>query len=350
MVDLSLFCNFGDYNGYNSMRFHSIILLILGLFTYSCSAGSKGAGSDSDSIVVNSLQKAEFNADSAYSYVKTQVDIGPRVPGSWEHDRCAKYLVSELKRHNADTVIEQIAVVKAYTGDRLPINNIMGRYNLPAKKRVLLVAHWDTRPWADNEASMQDRNRPVPGANDGASGVGVLLEIARQLNALRPGIGVDILFADAEDYGRSEGWGSSEETWALGTQYWIKNMPYGKGEFPVYGILLDMVGGLEARFHREYFSDQYASAILDKVWSIAAASGYGQVFINKPAGGITDDHVFINRAGIPCIDIIECFNPVTKSFPPTWHTLSDDMSSIDRNSLKAVGQTVLNTIYNETAE
>ncbi|MBQ9077935.1 MAG: M28 family peptidase [Muribaculaceae bacterium] len=332
------------------MRSYSIALLALGLFTYSCNAGSKESKSDTDSIQPTTLQKAVFNADSAYSYVKSQVEIGPRVPGSWEHDRCAKYLVSELKRHKADTVIEQIATVKAYTGDILPINNIMGRYNLPINKRVLLVAHWDTRPWADNEAKMQDRERPVPGANDGASGVGVLLEVARQLSIRKPDIGIDILFTDAEDYGRTEGWGSSEETWALGAQHWVKNMPYGKGQYPVYGILLDMVGGLDARFHREYFSEQYAPAILDKVWSIANASGYGQIFINKPAGGITDDHIFINRAGIPCIDIIECLNPVTKSFPPTWHTLSDDMSSIDRNSLKAVGQTVLNTIYNEPAQ
>lgn len=333
------------------MRLFSIALIALGLVTYSCNAGSKKSnGNDNATATAASLQKAEFNADSAYSYVKAQVDFGPRVPGSSEHGQCARYLVSQLKLHNADTVIEQKTIVKAYTGDRLPITNIMARYNMPAEKRVLLVAHWDTRPWADNEARMQNRNRPVPGANDGASGVGVLLEIARQLSINRPGIGIDILFTDAEDYGRAEGWGNNEETWALGAQYWVKNMPYENGKYPVYGILLDMVGGTDAKFHREYYSEQYAPSILDKVWSMANASGYAHIFINKPAGGITDDHVFINRAGIPCIDIIECLNPETKSFPPTWHTLSDDMSSIDRNSLKAVGQTVLNTILNEPTE
>ncbi len=329
------------------MRFYSIAIIALSLFSYSCSAGSTENKSENDSISAPSLQKAVFNADSAYNYVKAQVDFGPRVPGTKGHDYCADYIVSELKRHNADSVIEQKAEIKAYNGDLLPINNIMGRYNLSAKKRVLLVAHWDTRPWADNESRKEDRERPVPGANDGASGVGVLLEVARQFNIKRPEIGVDILFTDAEDYGCIEGWGVSEETWALGVQYWIKNMPYEKDNLPVYGILLDMVGGLDARFHREYYSEQYASGVIDKVWSIAVASGYGHIFINRPAGGIIDDHIFINRAGIPCIDIVECMNPGTRSFPPTWHTLNDDMSSIDRNSLKAVGLTVLNTVYNE---
>ena len=333
------------------MRLFSIALIALGLFTYSCNAGSKETKSTNDgSVPTCSLQKAEFNADSAYSYVEAQVNFGPRIPGTSGHSQCAEYLVSDLKRHNADTVINQTATVKAFNGDQLPINNIMGRYNLPATRRILLVAHWDTRPWADNEARIENRDRPVPGANDGASGVGVLLEIARQLDIKSPDTGIDILFTDAEDYGRIEGWGDSESTWALGTQHWVKNMPYEKGKYPIYGILLDMVGGQDAKFHREYYSEQYASTILDKVWSMANASGFGHIFVNKPAGGITDDHVFINRAGIPCIDIIECLNPDTKSFPPTWHTLSDDMASIDRNSLKAVGQTVLNTIFNEPTE
>ncbi len=332
------------------MRFYSIAIIALSLFTYSCNAGSKEKKNENDTIPTPSLQKAIFNADSAYHYVKTQVDFGPRVPGTKGHDYCADYIVSELKRHNADSVIEQKTEVKAYNGDLLPINNIMGRYNLSAEKRILLVAHWDTRPWADNENQMENRELPVPGANDGASGVGVLLEVARQFNMKRPEIGVDILFTDAEDYGRIEGWGVSEETWALGVQYWVKNMPYENGKFPAYGILLDMVGGLDAKFHREYYSEQYASGIIDKVWSIATASGYGHIFINRPAGGIIDDHIFINRAGIPCIDIVECMNSETKSFPPTWHTLNDDMSSIDRNSLKAVGQTLLNTVYNESAK
>ena len=185
---------------------------------------------------------------------------------------------------------------------------------------------------------------PILGANDGGSGVGVLLEIARCLQERKPMIGVDILFVDAEDYGNS---GDNEDTWCLGTQYWIKNLPYSPSRMPQYGILLDMVGGKDAKFHREYVSQYVAPSIVDKVWTAAVASGYGDVFVNELGGSIVDDHVYVNQGGIPCIDIIETLNPQTMSFNPTWHTLDDNMSNIDRQSLKAVGQTVLNVIYNE---
>lgn len=180
--------------------------------------------------------------------------------------------------------------------------------------------------------------------------MGVLLELARQMSAKRPDVGVDILFVDGEDSGRSDGWGASEETWCIGTQYWIKNMPYTQSTLPRYGILLDMVGGIDATFPREYVSDYYARAVNDKVWSMASASGYGKVFSNDQRGGLIDDHTFINRAGIPCIDIIECGHPETGTFSPVWHTVNDDMEHIGKSTLKAVGQTVANVIYHEKAE
>ena len=156
-----------------------------------------------------------------------------------------------------------------------------------------------------------------------------------------------MLFVDAEDYGQSSGFSNHDETWALGTQYWVEHMPYTHETMPRYAILLDMVGGIDAKFHREYFSNNYARNIVDKVWGVASRAGYSDRFVNLDGGAVVDDHVYLNRAGIPAIDIIESKNAVTKSFSPTWHTVDDDMDNIDRGSLKAAGQTVLNVIYNE---
>ena len=326
------------------MKFKFIISLSLCLLIVACSA--KTETTQQPETTQDTLkQQMEFNADSAYRNVKAQVDCGPRVPGSEGHAKCEKYLVSELKRYGADSVIEQKTTVTAFNGDKLPINNIMGRFNTAAEHRVLLLAHWDTRPWADEDPDESRRKQPIPGANDGGSGVGVLLEVARCLHIEKPSIGVDILFVDAEDYGESNG--QTENSWCLGTQHWAMNHPYISGKKPIYGILLDIVGGMNARFHREITSSQLAPSIVNKVWSTAAASGYGNIFINNDGGAVMDDHIYVNQAGIPCIDIIENQNSQTGSFPPTWHTHADNMSNIDKKSLKAVGQTVLNVIYNE---
>ncbi|WP_300920808.1 M28 family peptidase [uncultured Muribaculum sp.] len=324
-------------------------IFILAMFIAGCKSGKKQSTVEVIEAPAT-IDIVNFNADSAYKYVKTQVDFGPRVPGSTGHAACADYLINSLSRYGADTVIVQRAALKNYLDGDMPIINIMGRYGVDKPERVLLVAHWDTRPWADSDPNIENRARAVPGANDGASGVGVLLEIARQMSAKRPDVGVDILFVDGEDSGRSDGWGASEETWCIGTQYWIKNMPYTQSTLPRYGILLDMVGGIDATFPREYVSDYYARAINDKVWSMASASGYGKVFSNDQRGGLIDDHTFINRAGIPCIDIIECGHPETGTFSPVWHTVNDDMEHIGKSTLKAVGQTVANVIYHEKAE
>lgn len=324
---------------------HFTLMLML-LTMLSCRSGN---GQSQVNRVAEScpIPQVVFNSDSAYAYVQQQVDFGPRIPGSAGHAACADFIIDRLKRYGADTVTTQNFTSTTYLSTEIPLKNIMGRYNTQARDRVLLLAHYDTRPWADADPNVNRRQEPVPGANDGGSGVGVLLEIARQLCDTLPDVGVDLLFVDGEDSGLSDAWGQSEETWCLGTQYWVKNMPYAADDKPRYAILLDMVGGKDARFYREYFSQTHAESINDKVWSNAAAAGYGNRFPNEIRGGITDDHVFVNRAGIPCIDIIECGNAETGSFPVPWHTVSDDMSHIDRMSLKAVGQTVVNTIFNE---
>lgn len=290
---------------------------------------------------------AKFNRDSAYSYVRRQVAFGPRVAGTEGNLQCRQYIVNELKRHGAKNVNVQNGEVKAFNGDRFPIGNVMASYNPGVKDRVLLAAHYDTRPWSDSDQNEDNRLKPVIGANDGGSGVAVLLEIARQLNQTEAPIGVDLLFVDAEDYGQSSGFSTHDESWCLGTQYWTSHMPYAKDSLPRYAIVLDMVGGLDAKFHREYFSDRHARKIVDKVWSMAARSGYQDRFVNKNGGSVVDDHLFLNDAGIPAIDIIESKNDATGTFPPTWHTVNDNMDNIDPASLEAAGQTVLNLIYNE---
>lgn len=326
------------------MKFVNIIMLSLCWLMVACSAKTETKSiTNEESTTIK--PRIEFNADSAYRNVKTQVDFGPRVPGLDSHAKCAQYLAGELRRYGADEVIEQKTTITAFNGDKLPINNILGQFNKDAVTRVLLLAHWDTRPWGDEDADENKRKSPIPGANDGASGVGVLLEVARCLSIEKPAIGVDILFVDAEDYGETKG--NSENSWCLGTQYWVKNLPYTPERMPMYGILLDMVGGKDAKFHREYASQQLASAVVDKVWTMAVASGYGNVFVNEIGGSVMDDHIYVNQVGIPCIDIIENFNQGTMSFNPTWHTHADDMSNISIATLKATGQTVVNVIYNE---
>ncbi len=320
--------------------------LIMGAVATTSCAG-KQSKSTQETIQDRFKDSPSFNADSAYSYLEKQVEFGPRVPGTLEHDLCGQYIISEMKRLGADTVLTQEATVTAFNGDRLPITNIMARYNPEKKDRVLLLAHWDTRPWADNDSHTENHNLPIPGANDGASGVATLMEIGRNIKQMDLPVGVDLLFVDAEDYGRSDGFSNNEETWCLGTQYWIDHLPYTSEDLPRYGICLDMVGGTGAVFHREFVSEMKAKDIVDKVWNVALLSGYEDRFINSNGGSIVDDHLYVNRAGIPCIDIVEVNGTATHSFPASWHTMSDNMDNIDRSSLKAAGQTVLNTLYLE---
>lgn len=289
-----------------------------------------------------------FSADSAFQYVKAQVDFGPRVPNSPSHKACGEYLMRQLKSMGAE-VFDQNADLYAFDGKVLKSKNIIGSYNPESKMRVLLFAHWDTRPWADQDKNAKNHQTPIDGANDGASGVGVLLEMARQFGKQKPPIGVDIIFFDAEDYGAPEALATSEnmDSWCLGSQYWAKNKHL-PGYQAKYGILLDMVGAPHATFYREQISDNYAKYVVDNVWNMANALGYGSYFINQAGGGITDDHVYINQiAGIPSIDIIH-YNPNSSTgFGAYWHTLDDTMKNVDKNTLSAVGNTLLHVVYNE---
>lgn len=296
-------------------------------------ANKKGAMSAVDAVIEKAT--VTFDADSAYAYVARQVAFGPRVPDTEAHRLCGGWLVSELRRHGA-VVVEQHAELQAFDGTRLKALNILGRYNPEADTRLLLLAHWDCRPWADQDPDPAKRTMPVDGANDGASGVGVILEIARQLSLQAPEKGVDMLFVDAEDWG-TEG---IEESWAMGARYFMENPPV-EGIIADEAILLDMVGGKGAVFCREYFSEQAAPRLASALWSTAASLGHGDIFLNRFGGAVTDDHVQLIAHGIPTVDIIEYHSGEETGFNPHWHTTTDNLDNIDPATLKAVGETVL---------
>lgn len=313
----------------------------------SCGIGSKKTNTQESEV--DTIKAPEFDADSAYQYVKAQVDFGPRVPNTKQHVACGEYLAKKLASMGAK-VTDQYANLIGYDGTTLKARNIIGSFAPENKKRVLLFAHWDTRPWADMDKNESNHHTPILGANDGASGVGVLLEIARLIGKKAPTIGVDIIFFDAEDYGTPEFYKGehNEESWCLGTQYWAQN-PHVEGYNARFGILLDMVGGKGATFYKEAYSKEFSPSTVKKVWDKANTLGYAGMFVNEDGGRVTDDHLFVNRiAKIPSIDII----PTDMSTPEGgfgyfWHTLDDNMNVIDKTTLKAVGQTVMEVVYNE---
>ncbi|MEI6555365.1 MAG: M28 family peptidase [Paludibacter sp.] len=288
-----------------------------------------------------------FNSDSAYIFTARQVEFGARVPNTKAHNMCAVYLSGELKRFGAE-VIEQKANLTAFDGTILKSVNIIGSFNSKAEARILLMSHWDSRPWADHDPDPAMRKKPVMAANDGASGVGILLEMARLMAKAKPTVGVDIFFCDSEDYGQpeNESGGSSENSWCLGTQYWAHS-PHVSGYTARFGILLDMVGASQATFYREQASVYYAANVVEKVWSTAQSQGFGQFFSNEKGGAITDDHIFVNQiTGIPTIDIIQ-YDSKTGGFGSYWHTTHDTMDKVDKATLNAVGTTLMHVVYNE---
>lgn len=315
----------------------------------------KGRTSGSDMAeAADEIEKAEpvgpaFSADSAYAFVKAQCDFGPRAMNTEAHDRCGSWIVNKFRQYGC-VVTSLRADLKGYDGTVLKSQNIWARIHPERTERILLCAHWDSRPWADNDPDSANWHKPILAANDAASGVAVMLEMARLLQrdtTLR--VGVDFVCFDAEDWGTPQ-WAESEggdDSWALGAQYFAANLPYG---FHVrYGILLDMVGGQGARFYQEGVSKQYAGDVVKKVWCAARKAGYGGYFPRQDGGMITDDHVPLNEvAQIPTVDIIAYYPDCQQSsFGPTWHTVSDNMEHIDPAVLKAVGQTVVQVLYTE---
>lgn len=289
-----------------------------------------------------------FNADSSYNYVAKQVAFGPRVPNTPAHVSCGEYLAQFFIK-NGGWVIRQEFLAKSFDGKNLQLKNVIVSYNHKATKRILLAAHWDTRPFADQDSN--DIKSPIDGANDGASGVGILMELARAINAAekKPDVGFDIILFDGEDYGQPMFYPGEyqNDSWCLGSQYWA-NHKHKANYSAYYGILLDMVGAKDATFAREGVSLQNAPSVVQNVWSTAERLGYGNHFIKIESPGITDDHTYINKlAMIPMIDIIEYETDGGNYFGSYWHTHNDNMNVIDKSTLKAVGQTLIEVLYRE---
>lgn len=288
-----------------------------------------------------------FNEDSAYYFVEKQVAFGPRFLSSEGWESCAIWLEKKLKTYTQHVII-QTAPVTTYDGKHHNIKNIIASFDPQKKNRVVLFAHWDTRHVADYDT--KDKNEPILGANDGGSGVAVLIEMARQFSIKSPNIGVDIVLFDAEDYGQPENseYPIMENSWCLGSQYWSKN-PHKKNYTARYGVLLDMVGAENATFRLEEISRTYAKDILTKVWKKGHSLGFEKYFIFEDTGPIVDDHLYVNMIlkTIPTIDIIE-YDPATvTNFNKHWHTHNDNMQNVNKETLNAVGKTLLNIIYND---
>ena len=298
---------------------------------------------------VRIVKVPEFNGDSAYAIVKHQIDFGPRIPNTPPHNQAGDYLIAELKRLKAVVTVQEFDAT-TYDGHHVRLRNIIGTFNPEKQKRILLAAHWDTRPFADKDESKKDPT--FEGANDGASGVGILLEIARHVSAEPPSAGIDIILFDGEDWGqkdnesRTKPPGDLDSWWCLGSQYWSKHK-HKPNYSAYYAILLDMVGAKDSHFFREGTSLEYAPKILDKVWNTAERLGFSNVFVKQNAGAIEDDHVYVNKdARIPMIDIVH-YDPRVGYFGDYHHTRKDNLGLISKETLDIVGTVLMNVIYYE---
>lgn len=344
---------------------HLLSLSLLAIVLTACKSNKNSA--DTASTGENNATELigpTFNEDSAMHFCAKQCTFGPRTMNSNAHDECEEWIIRQFKAYGCN-VITQKTKLEGWDGKMLRSTNIIARTNPNAKERILICAHWDSRPWADNDPDKNNWQSPVMAANDGASGVAVMLELARCINEASKNsgstdneqkkldFGIDFVCFDAEDYGAPE-WSdkkNSEDTWALGAQFFAQNLPastLNANETVKYsfGILLDMVGGQGTQFYYEGVSKQYAKGTMEKVWQAAADAGYASYFVCQDGFSVTDDHKPLNEAGIPTIDIINYYPDCEQSsFGPTWHTISDTIENIDITTLKAVGQTLVQFLY-----
>jgi len=323
-----------------------IMTLIFG----GCNGGcNRPVANHSDTTKVQTTQDAgipNFSADTAYKYTKEQVDFGPRIVGTKAHEKCLEFILDRLKADSIPYMIQKSSA-KTFDGKMFEFENIIASSQPNNTNRILLCTHWDTRPFAD--ADSVDPKGTFDGADDGASGVATLLEIARHLKAAKFAIGVDLVFFDIEDYGQQgpeDGdYPEMADSWGLGSQYWAKNIPANYA--PRYGILLDMVGGKNPSFPMEGTSMHYAPDIVKKIWAIADKLGYGSYFTHDITGMTTDDHLYVNKyANIPTIDIVH-YDMGRQDYPYWHHKHSDNMSIIDTATMHMVGRTLMNVFAGE---
>ncbi len=271
----------------------------------------------------------EFDGATAFTYLQRQVGFGYRIPGTASHAATAAWLDS-LLRQRADTLVVQSWTHVTARGDSLPLRNFVARFNLKATERVLFMAHWDTRPVSDNPAYQGPRT-PVPGANDGASGVAVLLGMADALKKQAPKVGVDLLFEDGEDYGIFE---KEKDDVLIGARYFARNLP--PGPKPLYAVLFDMVGDKDLRLYPEGQSLLAAPEVVDLVWKVAKEIGHGGIFLDVPQSGpyLIDDHVELQKVGIRAIDVVDFNYGPSNAY---WHTPADTLDKVSAQSLQVVG-------------
>ena len=318
------------------MRFFGRIIFFLLLFV---SCGDPKANLQFER---QGRQVPSFNSDNAFNFIEDQVEFGPRVPNSEAHVQARNYLKAQLEESAGEGNVFVQEFNQTVYGDTLTMYNILAGFGLHHTDRILLAAHWDSRPRAEEDPD--NPGEPIPGADDGGSGVGVLLEMARVFSENDLPVGVDIILFDGEDYGEV----SDLDNYFLGARHWSNNPPV-PGYNPRFAILLDMVGGENAVFYKESYSMRYAPNLVDEIWSVAANKGYEDLFINQQGGAVADDHLIVNRqTDIRMINIIH--HTVNKNgsvqFPPYWHTQNDTMEIIDRTTLQAVGDVLLELIYN----
>lgn len=320
------------------------VLSLLLIFFASCTGKTKQGGG-ADTIALSPAPT--FVADSAMVYVQAQCAFGPRVPGTAAHQACGDWMVKKFQEIGAE-VSEERTTLNGYDGQPMPCRNIQARLNPEAADRILITAHWDSRAWADNDPQAENHHTPVMAANDGASGIAVMLEMARVIAETGLNYGIDFVCFDLEDQGTPQWAEDTEESyWCLGSRYWAQEA-LALGYHARFGVNLDMVGGRGARFAMEGFSKQYAKPIVDMIWHLAVQLGFGDYFVLRDGGFVTDDHLSVNRIlHTPCVDIIPCVEGASSSFGPTWHTVNDTPENIDPGALKAVGQTLLQLIYND---
>lgn len=321
--------------------FSVLVFLLIGIMLSSCETDSKPQSIEKEEK--KRVTIPSFNQNDAYKYIEKQVSFGPRMPNTEGHKACRDWLMETFESMNTKVYAQDFEAT-AYTGEVLNGTNIIASYNPKHKRRIIVAAHWDTRHIADQDEDLDRRNEPIMGADDGGSGVGVILEMASILNENPIDIGVDFILFDLEDYGNNTA--NAHDTYCLGSQYWSRN-PHIRNYKAEFGILLDMVGGKNPKFGYEFYSYKYARSYMEKIWRLAKGMGYGSMFTTEEIGGITDDHKYVNEiAKIPMLDIISKPGNTQYGFVPHWHTHDDTMEAIDPKTLKGVGQVVIASLYN----
>lgn len=326
-------------NSINKIKYSIFIFSILIIFLL-ISCGEELPNQKPLFQIGNNYQLPKFDEENAYDQIKKQTLFGPRNPGSLGHKKALNYFQEEFEKY-CDSLILQTFSYNGYNNERLELTNIIAKFNPTEKNRIIICAHWDTRPRAEHDADSTKRNFPIIGANDGASGCGIILELARLLNETEINYGVDLILFDGEDYGKE----SDLENFCLGSKYFAANLP--EGYAPVFAILIDMVGDKEASFYIEQNSARYAPDILNLVWNIAA-SVQADIFKREEKSSVYDDHIPLNRGGIRAVDIIDgeligANTPVERR--NYWHTHNDTMENIGKETLKQVGDVLTYLIF-----